>query len=335
MVRIAIGTDTTGSITCPASVNGVVGLRPTRGLVSRRFIVPISLEFDTAGPLAASVRDAALALTALAGTDSGDPATAPADRYKADYVRSLDAQSLRGKRIGVLKGAKAPGSETLFKAALEVLRKSGALLVDITDEPKLDEPSKKAMGSELRRDLDSYLASTPSSVHTRSLAQVVAFNRAHAAQEMAFFGQDRFELALSSGSPDDPDNAAVRAKERAAAAAVLDGALQKNHVVALVAPSSSPAFPRDIVHGEPNQNGTGRFAAYAGYPHLTVPMGQYKGLPAGLSFIGPRWSEATLLSLGYAYEQARGPLPPPRFLRSLEEEGDLAATLRPIRKMTP
>ncbi|TMJ12903.1 MAG: amidase [Alphaproteobacteria bacterium] len=333
MVPAAIGTETDGSITCPAAINGVVGFKPTVGLVSRTFIVPISHSQDTAGPMARSVREAALVLSAIAGSDPADPATAEADAHRADFAAGLSADSLRGKRIGVMRFASGFGTDEVFEAALQTLRAQGATLVEIKEMKNRGEIGQNefpVLLTELKADMNAYLASTPASVRTRTLADLIAFNKAHASEEMYLFDQDTFEEAEKTKGLDDP--AYKKAREtsyRLAGPEGIDKLLKDNDVVALVGPTMPPAWLIDAVNGDQIAGGgAGNLAAVAGYPHLTVPMGYVKGLPVGLSFIGPKWSDAAILSLGYAYEQASHMRVEPRFYPSIEESPEVAGHLR-------
>jgi amidase len=334
MVPAAIGTETDGSITCPAAINGIVGFKPTVGLVSRTHIVPISHSQDTAGPMTRTVRDAALVLAAIAGSDPADPATAEADDHRGDFAAGLSADSLRGKRIGVMRFASGFGTDPAFEAALQTLRAQGATLVEIKEfkgRSEIGQNEFTVLITELKADMNAYLATTPPSVRTRTLADVIAFNAAHADSELALFGQDTFEQAEKTKGLDDPDYKKARATSlRMAGAEGIDKLLKDNNVVALVGPTMPPAWPIDSVNGDQiSGGGAGGFAAVAGYPHLTVPMGTVKGLPVGLSFIGPKWSDQTILSLGYAYEQASHKRADPRFLPSIEESPEIAPHLKP------
>jgi amidase len=335
LVRFAIGTETDGSITCPASINGIVGLKPTVGLVSRTHIVPISHSQDTAGPMTASVREAAELLTVIAGSDPADPATKEADKYKRDYAAALDANSLKGKRIGVMRFASGRLLDPAFNAALDVLRKQGAILVDIKkfDDKLIGKNEGVVLNVELKADMAKYLKSSPAPIQPRTLADLIAFDNAHAAQEMPLFGQELFERAEKSKGLDDPAYKKARQVSFTAAGPNgIDKLLKDNNVVALVGPTAGPAWKIDVALGDQfSEGGAGSLAAVAGYPHLTVPMGLVKGLPVGLSFMGPKWSEALLLNLGYAYEQARGPFPTPKFYRSIEESPEIAPYLQPQR----
>ena len=332
IVDYAIGTETDGSITCPAAINGIVGLKPTVGLVSRTHIVPISVSQDTAGPMTATVRQAAELLTAIAGSDPADAATAEADRRKIDYAAALDAGALHGKRIGVMRFAAGFGTDGPFEAALALLKQQGATLVEIKefDDTAIGDNEFKVLLAEFKAGLNDYLKASPAPIPVRSLADVIAFNK-DVPRELALFGQDVFEKAEATKGLADPGYRKARqASFQAAGPNGIDRLLKANRLDALVGPTMPPSWKIDAVNGDQIAGGgAGSLAAVAGYPHLTVPMGQVKGLPVGLSFIGPKWSEPLLLGLGYAYEQARGSLPKPRFLPSIEEAPDIAPLLAP------
>lgn len=312
LAPVAIGTETDGSITCPASVNGVVGFKPTVGLVSRTHVVPISHSQDTAGPIATTVEDAAIVLSVIAGSDPADPATLEADARKVDYRAALDANSLRGARIGVMRFlSPSYSAETRaeFERALTALRAAGAEVVEIEQAPT----DLRAIGgweltvllTELKHDLNAYLASTdPAQVKTRTLADVIAFNAAEP-RETVLFGQDLFEKAQATGGLGDPAYVEARARSlRAAGPDGIDRMMAEHRVVALIAPTTSRAWTNDPKDEDEMQGSASRLAAVAGYPHLTVPMGFDRGMPVGLSFIGGKWDDARILSLGHAYEQA-------------------------------
>ncbi len=308
----AVGTETDGSVTCPASVNGIVGLKPTLGLVSRHGIVPLAHSQDTAGPMARSVRDVALMLTVMAGSDPADPATKDADAHRADYAAGLDAGALRGKRLGIMRFEAGfhPETDEVFAHALDVLRGAGATLVEI---PKL--PGSDAIGdaeqivllTELKADLAVYLAGTPAAVKSRTLGDLIAFNKAHADRELGLFGQELFEKAEATAGLSDPAYVAARATSlRLAGAEGIDRMLAADHLDALVAPTAGPAWTVDTVNGDHASGQTPTLPAVAGYPHLSVPMGLVFGLPVGLSIVGPAWSDARVLAYGYAFEQKLG-----------------------------
>jgi len=314
----AIGTETNGSIVCPASINGIVGFKPSVGIVSRTHVVPISSTQDTAGPMTKTVYDAALLLTAIAGADKADPVTLEAKRA-ADYTAGLDTASLKGVRIGVLRGAVGNRADVkaLFEAALADLTRAGAVLVDIEYSPpdELWGASLPVLLFELRAEMDKYLSGRPGSDGPRSLADVVAFNTAHAEEEMRWFGQELLEQALTT-----TDEAAYQdnlaALRRLTRAEGIDKLLADNTVTFLVAPTQGPAWSTDLVNGD-NFNGrigAGYLAAIAGYPHLTVPMGAVEGLPVGFSIMGGQWQDHAVLKAGAAYEKARtARLPAPTF----------------------
>jgi amidase len=334
MVPAAIGTETDGSITCPAAINGIVGFKPTVGLVSRSHVVPISHSQDTPGPMTRNVRDAALVMNAIAGTDRADAATAEADARGVDYTAGLSPDALRGVRIGVMRFATGFGTNGPFEAALATLRAQGAVLVDIAafgGRAEIGRNEIHVLLSELKVNLNAYLATTPAAVRTRTLADVIAFNRAHSDDELALFGQELFERAEATTGYDEAYRRARQTSLRLAGTEGIDKMLRDHHVVALVGPTMPPAWPIDAVNGDQISGGgaAGSLAAVAGYPHLTVPMGQVRGLPVGLSFLGPAWSDALVLSLGYAFEQASRRRVEPRFLTSIEESPEIAPHLLP------
>ena len=304
----AIGTETDGSITCPASVNGIVGFKPTVGMVSRTRVVPISHSQDTPGPMALSVADAALLLTAIAGSDPADKATAPADAKRTDFTAGLAAAMLKGTRIGVLR--KQVGSHerlTLaFEAALADLRSAGAELVEINadfDNAMFDDEGT-VLYFELREDLGTYLRGLPGNPPIRSLADAIAFNKAHP-EELRWFGQETFEKADKTTDRTTYEKARANSL-RLAGKDGIDQLLAANRVKLLIAPTESPAWVIDLVNGDHYTSvGAGSLAAIAGYPHLTVPLGAVDGLPVGLSFIGAAWDDKRVLEAGAAYERAR------------------------------
>ena len=309
MAAAAIGTETDGSISCPSSMNGLVGLKPTVGLVSRTGIVPISHTQDTAGPITRTVRDAAMLLTAMAGSDRADPATAGADAHRIDYTTALDPHALRGVRLGVarflLKGF-TPETLGVFNRALATLKAQGATLVDVDDyDPaKLGKNENIVLLTELKADLNTYLAGSPAAVESRTLAQLITFDDTHP-QEMPWFGQGFFVKSERTKGLRDP--AYVKAHEtnlRLAGPEGIDRLLREHGAVALISPTQNPAWVIDLVNGDSGSGGDSNLPAVATYPYITVPMGEVHGLPVGLSFIGPKWSEARLLGLAYSYEQA-------------------------------
>ena len=317
----AIGTETNGSITCPASINGIVGFKPSVGLVSRTHVVPISSTQDTAGPMARTVGDAAMLLTAIAGSDPADPATGEADARKTDFGAGLDTASLRGVRIGVMREQVGNRRDlaAVFDAALEDMRRAGAELVEIEFDPdgSMYGNSYQVLLFELREEMGRYLRSLPGEDMPRSLADLIAFNEANADTEMRWFGQDIFIEAEATTDRAVYDRARTDAV-RVAGAETIDRLLAEHNVQFLVVPTRGPAWTSDLVNGD-NFNGSigfGSPAAIAGYPHLTVPMGAIEGLPVGISFIGAKWQDHAVLKAGAAYERARtAALPSPRFTR--------------------
>lgn len=320
LAAITIGTETDGSITCPAGVNGVVGFKPTVGLVSRTHIVPISHSQDTAGPMTLTVRDAALVLTAIAGTDRADPATVEADARRIDYSAALSPDALKGKRIGVLRDRIGERADiaTLFDAALKQMSELGATVVEIADSRKgleeLGAAEFEVLMTELKADIATYLASLPGKGGPKTLADLIAFNKANPA-ELKWFDQSLFELAESKGGLDSP--AYVTARDKAARLAGPEGIdrLMKEHDVdLLVGVTNGPAWTSDLVNGDHYTGpSASQLPAVAGYPHLTVPMGTVQGLPIGISFIGGKWADADVLAAGYAYERASRKLVAPTY----------------------
>lgn len=320
----AIGTETNGSITCPASINGIVGFKPSVGIVSRTHVVPISSTQDTAGPMTKTVYDAALLLTAIAGEDPADPVTMQANRV-ADYTAGLDSFSLRGVRIGVMRDQVGNRADltAVFNTALADLERAGAVLVDIKFEPnpQMYSDSFTVLMFELREEMGKYLESLPRvagrDTLPRSLADLIAFNKANAGTEMHWFGQELFELAETTTDRVAYETARANAI-RIAGPETLDKLLAENTVQFLVVPTREAAWVSDLVNGD-NFNGSVGFgspSAIAGYPHLTVPMGAIKGLPVGLSILGAKWDDHSVLKAGAAYEKARtAELPAPSFKR--------------------
>ncbi|HEY6453740.1 MAG TPA: amidase [Steroidobacteraceae bacterium] len=315
---LAVGTETDGSVVCPASFNGLVGIKPTVGLVSRSGIIPISVKQDTAGPMARSVADAAALLTVLAGYDPEDAATAPLkDAPPPDYRKFLDAGALKGRRIGVVRKLAGFDDEVdaVFARALQVLRERGAVVVDPVALPNADKLSADELTAllyefkdGLNRNLGARVGASP-----HSLAELIEWNKAHAAREMFWFPQDILVDAQAKGPLSDAPYLQARARvRRLAGPQGIDAALAHDHLDALVAPTGGPAFVSDLVNGD-HILGGGIIApaAIAGYPHITVPMGQVHGLPVGLSFVGKAFSEPTLIGIAYAYEQASHARRPP------------------------
>jgi amidase len=313
-----LGTETDGSVVCPSSINGLVGLKPTIGLVSRTHIVPISHSQDTAGPMARNVRDAAILFSSMITADPADPATRDAGKYRKDYAAGLASASLKGVRIAVLHPTMRPDQSVVYDAALAVLKAQGAVLVDV-ERPKLDgmgEAEFQVLLTELKADLNAYLATTPPAVKTRTLADVIAFNEANKAAEMPFFAQETFLEAEKTRGIDDPEYLGARAKsKRLAGKEGIDAMLAKANATILVEPTTGPAWLTEPVYGDGGGGpSSSELPAVSGYPNLTVPMGLVKGLPVGLSFIGTAYAEQALLNAGYVYEQASKARAVPRYL---------------------
>lgn len=324
LAPVAVGTETNGSIVCPATTNGVVGIKPTVGLVSRTGIIPISESQDTAGPMALTVADAALLLTVMAGSDPADPATAEADARKADYSQALDANALKGKRIGVARfmAGYHPQTDAVFEAALEKLREAGAELVDITEGPDrggIGRAQNIILHAEFKAGVNAFLASTPETQPMRTLDDLIAFNDANASTSMRWFGQDTFLEAAASPALTDPAYLKAKADaKRLAGPEGIDRMLAANRIEAIVAPTGGPAWVTDHVVGDNFLGSAAGLAAVAGYPHITVPMGGVEGLPVGLSFFGGAWQESNLIGFAYAYEQASKARLTPRFAPTLD-----------------
>jgi amidase len=335
LAAVGVGTETDGSITCPSSVNGLVGLKPTLGLVSRTHVIPLSHDQDTPGPIGRSVADVAALLNAIAGSDPNDPATAAADAHKRDYLANLASASLAGKRLGILRYATAStgaAANVAFASALAVLRARGATIVDLTafkPNAGLGDAEFTVLLTDFKTDIDAYLAQAPPAVRARSLAGLIAFDRSDP-RELGLFNQDIFEKAEATKGPSDSKYiAALRLCKRYAGPEGIDRLLQTYHLDALIAPSYSPASRIDIVDGDQIAGAVASLAAVAGYPHLTVPMGFVRGLPVGLSFVGTAWSEPSLLALGAAYERASHARRPPQYAPSVEGRSKAARLLAP------
>jgi len=321
LCAVAVGTETDGSITSPSSACSLVGIKPTVGLVSRAGIVPISHNQDTAGPMARCVADAAALLAALAGADPRDAATRGAGAHATDYTRFLDADGLRGLRLGIARKRYTGfhrGVDALFEAALGVLRDRGAVLVDpvdLTTEDHLGDAETTVLQFDFKAELDAYLAGLGPDAPVKSLADVIAFNDAHQAQELALFGQETMIASQKRGPLTSPAYRRALARcHRFARAEGIDLVVRRHRLDAIVCPTSAPPRQIDFVNGDAGFGDCTTPAAVAGYPHLTVPMGYVLGVPVGLSLFGRAWSETTLIRAAFAYEQASRMRRAPQYL---------------------
>jgi amidase len=324
LCTVAVGTETDGSIVCPSSANGIVGIKPTLGLISRAGIIPIAHSQDTSGPMARTVRDAAILLGALAGNDPRDPATAEANaKMQKDYTRFLDPMGLKGARIGVARKyfGFSDSVDALMNRLIGEMKSAGAEIVDPADLEsfgKFDDTELLVLMYELKADLNAYLASRPDAgVH--SLADVIAFNEKNKEKEMPYFGQDLFLKSQEKGPLTDKDYlAALAANHKLSRESGIDGVMDKFHLDAIVAPTGGPAWLTDLVDGDHSGGGSSNAAAVAGYPNINVPAGFIFGLPVGISFFGRAWSEPTLLKIAYGFEQLVKARRAPQFLEKVK-----------------
>jgi amidase len=306
LCALAIGTETDGSIVCPASTNGVVGIKPTLGLIPATGIIPIAHSQDTAGPMARTVADAAILLGALTG---------------ADYTKSLDPNGLRGARIGVARDKFFGFSEEtdrVMEAAIAEMKRRGAEVVDPADIPtagKFDDSESEVLSYEFKNDLNLYLGALGPKAPVHSLADVIAFNESHRAQEMPYFGQDLMIKAQAKGPLTSKEYLdALEKDHRLSRTEGIDAVMSKHRLDALVAPTAGPAWCTDLINGDHDPGGSSTPAAVAGYPNINVPAGYAFGLPVGISFFGAANSEALLIKLAYAFEQATRHRRAPEFL---------------------
>ncbi|HEX3577421.1 MAG TPA: amidase [Thermoanaerobaculia bacterium] len=321
LAAVGIGTETDGSVVCPSSASGLVGIKPTLGLISRAGIIPVAHSQDTSGPMARTVRDAAILLGILTGADERDPVTVSSrTKGHADYTRFLDADGLKGARIGVARQYFGfnDATDKLMKDAIALIKSLGATIVDpanIATNGKFDATENDVLQYEFKADINKYLANAPASVKSRTLADLIKFNEEHRAEEMPFFGQEIFEQSEKRGPLSDKKYIAALAKNhRLARTEGIDATLAKHKVDAIIAPTGGPVWATDLVNGDHFTGGYSSASAVAGYPHITVPAGLAFGLPVGLSFFAGAWSEPTLIKYAYAFEQASKARQKPKFL---------------------
>lgn len=325
LAPVSLGTETDGSIVCPGSACGIVGIKPTVGLTSRAGVIPIAHSQDTVGPMARTVADAALVLGFLTGVDPRDAATSASEnRLHRDYTVFLDPEGLRGARIGVARkrffGYHEP-TDRLIEAAIQAMREAGAEIIDPADIPtaedeRMGECELTVLLTEFKADIAAYLATrtpVPADLpHPRTLEDLIRFNREYADLEMPFFGQERFEQAVEKGPLTDPAYLdALALGRRLAREEGIDAVMDRYQLDALVAPTGAPAWPIDPKQGDRHIGGSSGPAAVAGYPLITVPAGFIEGLPVGITFMGRAWSEPTLIRLAYAFEQITQARRPP------------------------
>jgi len=314
LAAVGVGTETDGSVVCPSSASGLVGIKPTLGLISGAGIVPIAHSQDTAGPMCRTVTDAAILLSALA-------------EKSIDYTKSLDANGLKGARIGVARKFFGinDATDAIMKTSLDVLKRLGATLVDpadMTTTGKYDDTEQEVLLYEFKTDLNKYLSGLNANVRTRTLADLMKFNEENRDREMPYFGQELFTKAQEKGPLSDPKyKKALARNHQLSRAEGIDAVLKKHKLDALVAPTGSPVWPTDLINGDHFTGGYSTPSAVAGYPHITVPAGQAFGLPVGLSFFASAWSEPTLIKFAYAFEQATKARKPPTFIPSLKLQG--------------
>ncbi len=322
LATVAIGTETDGSVICPSAMNGLVGIKPTLGLVSRSGVVPISHSQDTPGPMARSVADAAALLSVIAGSDPRDPATAEANAHATDYTRFLDSNGLKGKRIGVVRALAGydPNVDHLLEQTIATLRKAGAIVIDPVVIPHVKDYGDfetTVLLYEFKHDLNAYLA-TRNGLPVHTLADLIQWNSAHASQEMPWFQQELFQQAQAKGPLTDTAYTTALAQSKLLAGPEgIDAALSANKLDALLAPTQGPAWLTDLVNGDSEGHSAYSPAAVSGYPSITVPAGQIHGLPVGMLFFAGKWSEPTLISIAYGFEQHTHAWQAPTFLNTV------------------
>ena len=323
LAAIGIGSETDGSVVCPSSGNGLVGIKPTVGLIGRSGIIPISHSQDTAGPMCRTVADAATLLSALTGVDPRDAAT-KGSKPEADYTKFLDKDGLKGARIGVVRHFFGFNQhvDALMKDAIDAIKQLGATIVDPAEMPtagKYDDTELEVLLYEFKTDLNKYLADANPNVKSRTLADLIKFNEANRDTEMRYFGQELFEQAEKKGTlASDKYKKALAKNHRLSRTEGIDATLAKHKCDALIAPTGGPVWPTDLANGDHFTGGYSTPSAVAGYPHITVPAGLVFGLPVGLSFFAGAWSEGKLIQYAYAYEQATKARRKPEFLATVK-----------------
>ncbi len=323
---VAVGTETDGSIVCPSAVNGIVGIKPTLGLISRSGVIPIAHSQDTPGPMARTVRDAAILLNVLIGLDPSDPATKDsASNGKPDYTKFLDPHGLRGARLGIARkffGYNA-AMDKMIEVSIAEMKKNGAEIIDLVDYPpheELNDSELEVLLYEFKADLNEYLK-VRADAHVRSLSEIIAFNEERRGEEMPYFEQDIMIKADTKGPlTEKAYMEALARNHQLSRAEGIDAVVEKNHLDAIIAPTTGPAWLTDWVTGDHESGSCSTPAAVAGYPHITVPAGFVRGLPVGISFFGTAWSEPTLLKLAYSFEQATKIRQAPEFLPTVAYE---------------
>jgi amidase len=323
LVTVSIGTETDGSIICPAGVNGVVGIKPTVGLTSRAGVIPISVTQDTVGPFGRTVADAAAVLGALVGVDARDPATqVSGGKSQTDYVKYLELNGLRGARIGVPREGYfgySPKADAIVNQAIESLRNGGATIVDPVKIPNFDRAALTSdelivLFYEFKAGVNAYLASVAPGAQVRTLDDVIEFNKRNARENMPYFGQELLVRAQAKGDLTEAEYLEALEKcRRLAGKEGVDAIMDELQLDALIAPTTTPAWPVDLVNGDQFRGSSAKSAALAGYPLVSVPAGAAQGLPIGITFMGRAWSEPTLIKLAYAFEQATKARRPPRY----------------------
>ncbi len=321
LAAIGVGTETDGSVVCPSNANSLVGIKPTVGLISRAGIIPISHSQDTAGPMCRTVTDAAILLGALTGVDSRDEATrASGGKFLVDYTKSLDPNGLRGARIGVHRKSFGfnDAVDKLMNDCIDIIKRRGATVVDPADIPtqgKFDDSEFEVLLYEFKADLNAYLNSLGPRAPVTSLKEIIDFNEQYRDREMPWFGQDIMTKAQAKGPlTDKAYRDALKKNQRLSRKEGIDAVMDKQKLDALIAPTGGPPWPTDWLNGDHFTGGYSTASAVAGYPHVTVPAGYVFGLPVGISFFGRAWSEATLIKLAYAFEQATQARRTPKFM---------------------